>query len=95
MSDDMQRTNRLRNLVIFLVGLTALGLATAGTVLPLDFIGKTFPGFLVYHNNAVGINLISYWEGFHRGLETNDIVIKVNQQPVRSSDDLYQGQGEQ
>lgn len=62
----------------------------SGTMLSsLHWIYKPFPGFFLHENLTVGPYSLPHWSGGVAGLQSLDLIIKVNGSPVSGRAELY------
>lgn len=72
---------------IFLVGIAILASLTLAS--STKFIGKKFPGFLVFKNNSVGGFNQHYWPSYNE-VKLFDRVISIDGKEVKNAADLYE-----
>lgn len=66
----------------------ALCLAVLSFFLAVQWIGRPFPGFLVYDNLAVSPFYLEGWSGREAGLRFLDRVVRVNERTVSTASEL-------
>ncbi len=81
---------RARPIAITLYTLLALGLASRTLVHSLEWINRTFPGFLVMDNRVVPSAGLAHWTGlqYDRSIYQRQVQ-RVDDVPVASADDIY------
>ena len=66
-------------------------LIVSGTVLSsLQWIHKPIPGFFLHENLTVGPYSLPHWTGGVSGLQSLDLIIKINDSPVGRRAELYE-----
>ena len=66
-------------------------LIVSGTVLSsLQWIHKPFPGFFLHENLTVGPYSLPHWTGGVSGLQSLDLIIKIDDNPVGGRAELYE-----
>ena len=66
-------------------------LIVSGTVLSsLQWIHKPFPGFFLHENLTVGPYSLPHWTGGVSGLQSLDLIIKIDDSPVGGRAELYE-----
>jgi signal transduction histidine kinase len=66
-------------------------LIVSGTVLSsLQWIHKPFPGFFLHENLTVGPYSLPHWSGGVSGLQSLDLIIKIDDNPVGGRAELYE-----
>jgi class 3 adenylate cyclase len=88
MPEKIYITNRMRNIIVLVLATIYILVCALSLITTRNWINKPFPGFLVLKNNIVPIIWLPDWEGFKRGIKYGDLVVAVNGNPVRSSDEL-------
>ena len=62
----------------------------SGTIISsFHWIHKPFPGFFLHENLTVGPYFLPHWSGGVAGLQSLDVIVKVNGNPVRGRAELY------
>jgi hypothetical protein len=62
-----------------------------GTVLSsVQWISKPFPGFFVHENRTVGPYSLPHWSGGVAGLQSLDLIIKIDGRPISGRAELYE-----
>jgi len=88
MSENIKIDNRLRNIIAILLSAFFIYVCVFSFVKTKSMINKPFPGFLALKNNVVSVLWLPDWEGFKRGIKVRDVILAVNEQPVKNSDEL-------
>ena len=88
MPEKIYITNRIRKLIVSVLALLYISLCMWSIVTTRNWIGRPFPGFLLMKNNIVPIFWISDWEGFKQEIKFGDLVVAVNGQTVKSSNEV-------
>jgi signal transduction histidine kinase len=74
-------------LAAIVIGVLAIALATRTTITSAEWVGRTFPGFLLLPNRVVASIGLADWNG-PQELYQNE-VIAVDGRPVATTDDVY------
>jgi len=88
-SDKSRNKNLARNLIVSALALFYLAVCAYCLANAYPLINKSFPGFLVLRNNYVSTFFRTAWPGNQAGLRNLDIILAVNNKPVKDSDELY------
>ncbi|MBW1686708.1 MAG: GAF domain-containing protein [Deltaproteobacteria bacterium] len=90
MPERIDISNRARNAAVVVLALLFIALCTWSLISTRSWIDRPFPGFLVLENNLVAQVWLPEWEGFRRGLEVGDIIVAVDDQPIKTASELDQ-----
>lgn len=88
-TDKYHISNKGRDIIITIIGWIFMINVIFSTLLSTPSINKPFPGFLVFENNLVVLMGLADWEGLKSGIKPRDVVVAVNGENVKNSDELY------
>ncbi|HUT55781.1 MAG TPA: ATP-binding protein [bacterium] len=88
MSRNFFNIRLVRNLIVSVLALFALGFSAYSIVAGRAWIGRPFPGFAVQRNNLVPVTAMPGWEGYRLGIKFGDVVTAADHEPVTSGDVL-------
>jgi signal transduction histidine kinase len=88
--DDMRHESWHRRGLLVILAVFAFVIVSGTILCSFHWIYKPFPGFFLHENLTVGPYFLPHWSGGVAGLQSLDVIVKVNGKPVRGRAELYE-----
>jgi hypothetical protein len=89
MEDNMRHRSWHRRDLLVILAIFAFVIVGATMLSSFHWIYKPFPGFFLHENLTVGPYFLPHWSGGVAGLQSLDVIVKIDGDPVSGRAELY------
>jgi hypothetical protein len=89
MEDNMRHRSWHRRDLLVILAIFAFVIVGVTMLSSFHWIYKPFPGFFLHENLTVGPYFLPHWSGGVAGLQSLDVIVKIDGDPVSGRAELY------